>query len=241
MVELQVVKAKINNACSFIKSIKAEVKRLEDPFTPPQQRSECEEYVRRKTGELTHFLTTVLNAIKLHDTQISAAINHIAGGEDQKERERLMAELNKHLELESHPLEVTAAQWQNKIQFRQHEQREQSRDLRSTAPSISSNDFEGTTSSRIEKSINIRRPVLKICTIILCQPQRIQWFWAVFESLIHNDDELSDIDKFLFLKQALKGRAAVAISSILVVAARYRTAVNILKKQFGELGGYHNK
>ncbi|KAL6730710.1 hypothetical protein Aduo_001661 [Ancylostoma duodenale] len=57
-------------------------------------------------------------------------------------------------------------------------------------------------------------------------------FWAVFESLIHNDGELSDVDKFLFFKQALKGRAAVTISCIPVVGDRYHAAVSILKKQF---------
>ncbi|KAL6729931.1 hypothetical protein Aduo_000940 [Ancylostoma duodenale] len=167
----------------------------------------------------------------MQEAQINASLNHIAGRQDQKEREKLMTELNRHLELESHQLEVAAAQWQNKVQFRQLELREQSNVLQSTAPSISSNNSEGTASGRSERSMKIRRPMLEIPSFS-GNFREFNSFWAVFESLIHNDDELSDIDKFLFLEQALKGRSAVTISCIPVVGDRYHAAVNILKKQF---------
>ncbi|KAL6734030.1 hypothetical protein Aduo_004616 [Ancylostoma duodenale] len=167
----------------------------------------------------------------MQEAQINASLNHIAGRQDQKEREKLMTELNRHLELESNQLEVATAQWQNKVQFRQQELREQSNVLQSTAPSISSNNSEGTASGRSERSMKIRRPMLEIPSFS-GNFREFNSFWAVFESLVHNDDELSDIDKFLFLKQALKGRAAVTISCIPVVGDRYHAAVNILKKQF---------
>ncbi|EYC36508.1 hypothetical protein Y032_0889g2877 [Ancylostoma ceylanicum] len=57
MAKLQVYKAEINNACYLIKSIEADVKRLDNPFTFPEERIECEEFVRTKAGELTHLLT----------------------------------------------------------------------------------------------------------------------------------------------------------------------------------------
>ncbi|KAL6725449.1 hypothetical protein Aduo_007500 [Ancylostoma duodenale] len=237
MAELQVFKAKINNACTLIKTVEADIKRLDEPFTFPEGRSECEQYVRTETGALAHLLNALQNAVKMQEAQISAAINHIAGRNDQKERETLMTELNKHLEVESHQLELTAAEWQNKIQFRQHELREQSNVLHSTIPSTSNqsiNGSEGATSSipeRNERQIKIRRPMLEIPSFS-GNFREFNSFWAVFESLIHNDYELSDVDKFLFLKQALKGRAAAALSCIPVTGDRYSTAVNILKKQF---------
>ncbi|KAL6739811.1 hypothetical protein Aduo_013220 [Ancylostoma duodenale] len=237
MAELQVFKAKINNACTLIKTVEADIKRLDEPFTFPEGRSECEQYVRTETGALAHLLNALQNAVKMQEAQISAAINHIAGRHDQKERETLMTELNKHLEVESHQLELTAAQWQNKIQFRQHELREQSNVLHSTIPSTSNqsiNGSEGATASipeRNERQIKIRRPMLEIPSFS-GNFREFNSFWAVFESLIHNDYELSDVDKFLFLKQALKGRAAAALSCIPVTGDRYSTAVNILKKQF---------
>ncbi|EYC21537.1 hypothetical protein Y032_0019g3883 [Ancylostoma ceylanicum] len=237
MAELQVFKAKINNACTLIKAIEADIKRLDEPFAFPEGRSECEHFVRTKIGEMAHLLNTLQNATKMQEAQISAALNHIAGRHEQKEREKLMTELNKHLEVESHQLELTAAQWQNKIQFRQHELREQSNVLHCTIPSISNQSVsgsDGTATSipeRDERQLRIRKPALEIPSFS-GNFREFNTFWTVFESLIHNDEELSNIDKFLFLKQALKGRAAVAISCIPVVGERYHAAVNIQKKQF---------
>ncbi|VDO79673.1 unnamed protein product [Heligmosomoides polygyrus] len=37
-------------------------------------------------------------------------------------------------------------------------------------------------------------------------------FWSVFQALIHNDAGSTDQEKFLFLKQALKGQAAASIT-----------------------------
>ncbi|EYC27517.1 hypothetical protein Y032_0009g771 [Ancylostoma ceylanicum] len=150
---------------------------------------------------------------------------------DQKEREKLTTNLNRHLELESHQLEVSTVQWQNKIQFRQHELREQSSVLHGNAPSIFSHAKEGSTSNRSERQIKMQRPMLEIPSFS-GNFREFNSFWTVFESLIHNDDELSDVEEFLFLKQALKGTAAVTISCIPLVGDKYHAAVNILKKQF---------
>ncbi|KAL6731181.1 hypothetical protein Aduo_002080 [Ancylostoma duodenale] len=162
MAELQVFKAKINNACTLLKKIETGIKRLDEPFTFPEGRSECEQYVRTKSREMEHLLSSLQNAVKMQEAQINASLNHIAGRQDQKEREKLMTELNRHLELESHQLEVSAVQWQNKIQFRQHELIEQTSVLRNTVPSISSHDTEGNTSNRSERQIKMRRPMLEI-------------------------------------------------------------------------------
>lgn len=53
----------------------------------------------------------------------------------------------------------------------------------------------------------------------------------MFESLIHTDVDLSDQEKFVFLKQALKGKAAASISCVPVVGDKYYVAINILKKK----------
>ena len=236
MAELQVFKAKINNACSLLKANESQVQRLDSPFAFPESREECESYIRMKMGETTHLLNAVQNALKLQETHIGAAIQHIAARTEQKEREKLMTELNKHLEIESHQLEFQAAQWQNQIQFRQHELKQQTALLNCSAPSISSQpnmDLGETASSipRSERQIKIRKPMLEIPTFS-GNFREFNSFWTVFDSLIHSDDELSDVDKFLFLKQALKGKAAATISCIPVVGNRYQTAVDVLKKHF---------
>ncbi|KHJ98741.1 hypothetical protein OESDEN_01269 [Oesophagostomum dentatum] len=180
MAELQVFKAKINNARSLLKANESQVQRMETPFTFPESRAECENYIRMKTGETTHLLNAVENA------------------------------------------------------FRQHELKQQTLLLNCSSPSISSEsnvDTPTTITSRSESKIKIRKPVLEIPTFS-GNFREFNIFWTVFDSLIHSDDELSDVDKFLFLKQALKGKAAVAISCIPVVGDRYQTAVDILTKHF---------
>ncbi|KAL6727242.1 hypothetical protein Aduo_009137 [Ancylostoma duodenale] len=149
-----------------------------------------------------------------------------------------MTELNKHLGVESHQLELSAVQWQNKVQFRPYGLGQQTTLLHSTAPSISSqtmNGREGTAATsvteRSERLIKIRKPLLEIPSFS-GNYREFNSFWTVFESLIHNDCELSDTDKFLYLKQALKGKAAAALSCIPVIGDRYSTAVDILKKHF---------
>ena len=58
-------------------------------------------------------------------------------------------------------------------------------------------------------------------------------FWDTFESSIHNNTDLSAIDKFNYLNSLLEGNAATAISGLTLSSANYDEAVVILKKRFG--------
>ena len=58
-------------------------------------------------------------------------------------------------------------------------------------------------------------------------------FWDTFESSIHNNTDLSAIDKFNYLNSLLEGNAATAISGLMLSSANYDEAVVILKKRFG--------
>ena len=58
-------------------------------------------------------------------------------------------------------------------------------------------------------------------------------FWECYESAIHNNEELSDIDKFNYLNSLLERTAREAISSLALTSANYREAIKILKKRFG--------
>ena len=58
-------------------------------------------------------------------------------------------------------------------------------------------------------------------------------FWECYESAIHNNEELSDIDKFNYLNSLLERTAREAISSLALTSANYREAIKILKKRLG--------
>ena len=58
-------------------------------------------------------------------------------------------------------------------------------------------------------------------------------FWDSYESSVHNNRELSDIDKFNYLRSLLEHSAYEAIADLTLSAANYREAVEILQKRFG--------
>ena len=65
--------------------------------------------------------------------------------------------------------------------------------------------------------------------------ERTQWttFWESYESAIHLNKDLSDIDKFNYLNSLLERTAREAIAGLALSSANYNEAVAILKKRFG--------
>ena len=57
-------------------------------------------------------------------------------------------------------------------------------------------------------------------------------FWDSFESAVHNNRELSDIEKFNYLTSLLERSACEAISGLSLTAANYQRAIETLKKRF---------
>ena len=61
-----------------------------------------------------------------------------------------------------------------------------------------------------------------------------QTFIDSFTSSIDNDEDLSKIDKFTYLKGALKGKAKNAIEGLSTTAENYDEAISLLKTRFGD-------
>ena len=58
-------------------------------------------------------------------------------------------------------------------------------------------------------------------------------FWDSFNSAIHTNNTLSEIDKFNYLRSLLQGTAYDAIAGLALSAVNYQKAVTILRKRFG--------
>ncbi|XGW09415.1 hypothetical protein V3C99_011597 [Haemonchus contortus] len=235
MAEIQAFKTKITHACVLIKSNEPQINNLSQAFVFPNQIEECKEYIKQRTSMLNYLEKSINSAKQFHNTCVKEAIENISGRAEQKEREKLMLDLNKHLENESNMLEVAVIQWLNKIEFRKDELLQQSALM--TSSQDSHNHTVGYTSCQErstgattpqERNIRVRRPLLEVPTFS-GNYRDFSTFWSVFESLIHSD---GDQEKFLFLKQALKGKAASSISSIPVMGEKYIIAINILKKHY---------
>ena len=59
-------------------------------------------------------------------------------------------------------------------------------------------------------------------------------FWDSFVSAVDENQTLSDVEKFNYLKSLVKGTATAAIRGLPLTANNYEAAKNILKKQFGQ-------
>ena len=66
-------------------------------------------------------------------------------------------------------------------------------------------------------------------------------FWDSFEAAIHKNGELSDVDKFNYLRSLLEHTAREAISGLSLTSADYGEAISILKKRFGSKQQIVNK
>ncbi|XP_060564212.1 uncharacterized protein LOC132723501 [Ruditapes philippinarum] len=66
---------------------------------------------------------------------------------------------------------------------------------------------------------------------------RLKWteFWDSFRSAIHENDKLSPIDKFNYLKGKLVGEARSAIAGLTLSNENYDIAIHILRERFGDL------
>ncbi|GFQ84150.1 uncharacterized protein TNCT_5301 [Trichonephila clavata] len=58
-------------------------------------------------------------------------------------------------------------------------------------------------------------------------------FYSQFEAAIHNNSNLSDVEKFNYLKSYLTHEAEIAIRGLTLSANNYTIALNIIKEQFG--------
>ena len=60
-----------------------------------------------------------------------------------------------------------------------------------------------------------------------------QSFWDSFEAAVHNNEDVSKVDKFNYLKSLLDGPAASTIAGFTLTAENYETAVKILNERYG--------
>jgi hypothetical protein len=98
-----------------------------------------------------------------------------------------------------------------------------------TTPTPAATPAAATASS--DRGAKIKLPKL---TLPHFNGSLMKWptFWDSYESAVHNKD-LSDVDKFNYLRSLLERSAYDAIVGLTLSAANYQEAIEILKKRFG--------
>ena len=90
-----------------------------------------------------------------------------------------------------------------------------------------------TSSSANSKTVRVKLPKLEVRKFS-GKLEEWQEFWDSFESAIHANDSLSNVDKFSYLRGLLLEPARSAIAGFALTSANYEAAVELLKKRFGK-------
>ena len=99
-----------------------------------------------------------------------------------------------------------------------------------TAPRMSSEREEDRPSQR---GVKVKLPKLELKKF---SGNVFQWqeFWGTFKSVIHDDEELANVDKFKYLRSFLEEPARSVIAGLLLTDADYNVAIDILQKRYAK-------
>ena len=89
------------------------------------------------------------------------------------------------------------------------------------------------SSSQAERRVNVRLPKLELKRFS-GKIHEFQEFWDSFQSAIHDNENLSKVDKFKYLRSFLEEPAKSVIAGMSITDADYETAIKLLKKRFGK-------
>nr|XP_012554848.2 uncharacterized protein LOC105843698 [Hydra vulgaris] len=97
------------------------------------------------------------------------------------------------------------------------------------------NDINESQSSSLKSfsNNNIKLPPLKLSTFS-GKPEEWQTFYENFECAIHNNNDLSPIQKLNYLRNLLDGKALKTISGLALSNDNYHTSLELLKERFND-------
>ena len=104
-----------------------------------------------------------------------------------------------------------------------------------TGAPMLTNMFGGQQQQSLTMTPIVKLPKLDLPTFF-GEETKFFAFWESFESQIHRRSDLSSVDKFRFLKRALKGPASDVIAGIEETNNNYNVAVTQLRERYGDPG-----
>ena len=94
--------------------------------------------------------------------------------------------------------------------------------------------IEIQTNKEKDNSSPVKLPKLDIISF---NGDKMKWneFWDSFESAVHNNKKLSNVEKFNYLKSKLQGDAKYSVAGLNLSNENYDVAVKTLKERFGNV------
>lgn len=86
---------------------------------------------------------------------------------------------------------------------------------------------------RFKKKSSIKKPSIELKKF--SGKNRLEWieFWDAFSSSIHEDEDLADVDKLVYLKNLLEDDARDTIRGIRITNSNYKIALDLLTEKYG--------
>ena len=103
------------------------------------------------------------------------------------------------------------------------------------SPSVAESSAGSTSSESITTASKVRARLPKL-EVKKFKGNVCKWqeFWDSFESSVHQNDCLSDVDKFNYLRGLLEEPARSCIAGFSLTAGNYKSAVDILRERYGK-------
>ena len=103
-----------------------------------------------------------------------------------------------------------------------------------TAQAVVVENSQSTTRSKVQAKF----PKLEMPTFT-GRPEQWREFWDTFQSAVHYNGDISDVDKFAYLRRYVSGAAKSSITGFRTTAANYGLAIEALQKRFGKKSLIH--
>ncbi|KHJ98961.1 Tas retrotransposon peptidase A16 [Oesophagostomum dentatum] len=231
MAEIAGFMSHISMACSSLNALGNKVHTIDQPFDFPNTAAERTVFVAEKSAEIDELSFLLADLLQNLKEQVQNAMAFTGTKKDQSEREKLMTDLDKFLNEGAIATELKAVQCTSRLRYRQRELDRQSSLIQAKSPSVRSEEIDDFGAGRRFMDDKIRLPQLEV-PVFHGNYKDYPTFWTTYNSLIHSNPQLSNADKFLFLKQALRGSAAALIGTMPPIGDNYEKAVKLLDKRF---------
>ena len=99
------------------------------------------------------------------------------------------------------------------------------------------NDTSQQTNGTTQETINPLAGLIQTLPGGIPQPQQMTWtgFWESYKSAVHENESISKIDMFNYLRSLLEGISSRAIKGLALPSSNYDSAVEILEQRFKRL------
>lgn len=221
-------KSRITKSITPLRALERRVTEWSDKvFRFPNDPVDCREYIIAERLGLQSIEIQLKQLHAAFENSIRTAEEFASASADNDVRTTLLTELSAHLATAADDMHGDIHQWYATLHIRLNELDVQETRLPAGrhVPDPDDDDV-GSTTSVVRRLPSLPLPKFS------GNFREFHSFWIVYSEMIHENEEIGNVDKLLRLRQCLSGDAAKLINDLPLVAGNYQRAVDALCKRF---------